>query len=233
MILTAARAFLLFTVLPLLLLSQKTTQYYRTMEVDPVNLTERFSNGYPNRRGVPPEGPYFDRFDRADATMVEQMVPLGPDRPVSRLGTFWLSPELVLRQRGKIQELFRGSFGIVFAGSEYEYEARYSIPSIAFNVRPYDKNMQHEPARVISGPPSSTLHLNTITVIRTFHLAHEELVAVGTYNPAGELLNLTVDALRKGSMINSSIGVDINADIRNFGFPVKFSRIRIRGPRPR
>jgi hypothetical protein len=58
------------------------------MDIDAGSLTARFSNPYPYRGGYPPEEPYFERVDRADATIVDQFVPLGGGSSKSRLGFF-------------------------------------------------------------------------------------------------------------------------------------------------
>jgi hypothetical protein len=219
----AARILLPLAVLPLLTAQLR---FYRTMEIDPGSLAVRFSNELPFRAGFPKEAHFLYW-----GLYVDHVVPLGPNQPISHPDAFSMSRDLILTHRRKFQEIFSGSFGSIIAESTYYYPGGdYGFPAIHFGVRADSYKIQGEVPRIIDDPPSPTAQLNSITVARILSSEAEDLVAVGTYNPNGELLCVVVDAFKSGKAVpvsrpSSLLTVDdvINYDIRRFGFPVKFS----------
>jgi hypothetical protein len=135
----------------------------------------------------------------------------------------------VLQTRRKIQELISGPFGVVFADLQYEYTSRYgSTPSISFQVRPDSKAMERESPRVISELPPAASQLMGISVIRAFRSESDDIVAVGTYNSTGELLNVTADVLKLGDLefdggIRWFVRGSLKDYMQKFGFPAKVS----------
>jgi len=218
---SAVARVLSFIVLALPLIGQCNPRYFRNMDIDPTNLIVRFSDQYSQPCGEPPQDSYFQRFDRLDLTMVDSVVPKHRDVAASRLGFFYLSPGLKLLSREKIQELFSWPDGQVFATIRYNYDATYGPSTISFEVRPSRSEIQHEPATVASALPSSANELIAITVIRVFRSTSGETVAVGTYNSGGDLLDVTVDLLDKGSWL--SAGGHLDENMSNFGFPPSLS----------
>jgi hypothetical protein len=182
-----------FVVLGLPLMGQCNPRYFRSMDIDPASLMVRFSGQYSQPCGEPPQESYFQRFDRLDLTMVDRIAP-NNGVAASRLGFFYLSPDLKLLSREKTQELFSWPNGQVFATIRYGYDTTYGPASILFEVRPSRGEIQHEPATIAMSLSSAANELSAISVVRAFRSASGETVAVATYSPAhGDLLNVTGD----------------------------------------
>ncbi len=213
-------------ILPLAVLQLLPAQVYRTMEIDPVSLVLRFSNEVAVGAGFPKEA-HFQRF----GSSVDHVVPLGRNQPISHPEIYYVSRDLVLKQRRKFQEIYSGSFGVIIAESSYSYPGTdQPFPQIGFSVRADIYKVKAEVPRIISEPPSPTAQLNSITVARILRSEAEDLVAVGIYNPNGELLSVVVDAFTsgKGAPVSRPTSIKtmddvINYDIQTFGFPVRFS----------
>lgn len=119
---TSAGAFRFGVLLALLQPLPAQTRAYLKMEVDPGNRIVRLSEDVPTTGGSR-NVEYFEQniqeFRQRLRSFVSRYVPIGDGQPNAFTEYFYVNEDGILAGRQKLQEVFRGPFGVLVAESSY------------------------------------------------------------------------------------------------------------------
>lgn len=199
---------------------------YMRMGIEPGSRVVSLSNEVSILRSPPKE----EYFQRGPSWNIERVVP-ALEKRATHPEYFHVSRDGVLFERSKYQEVFANDLATIVAQTRYHYESEYGPEygaSITLDVRADKSTIRREPSNVIGGLPSTATPLHMISVIRLSTLEGIDLAAVATYDAAGELFSVAVDALKQGEAPPRrakirTIDEDIQESIRQFGFPLRFA----------